>query len=100
VVAVVGPAIGPCCYEVGQEVIDSVRAAFDDAGDLLVSPQTGNGRLHFDLWEANRRQLLRAGVGQVEAAQVCTRCHKDVYFSHRGDAGRTGRFAAVMMLKT
>ena len=68
--AIVGPAIGPCCYEVGPEV----SARFDD--DL-----TRDGRL--DLWTAAERALARAGVEQIERIDLCTRCHPELFFSHR-----------------
>lgn len=116
--AVVGPAIGPCCYEVGEEVVDAVRLAVADPDRLLHAssavvaadpPRTdvsgrgsSNGhsaRLHFDLWEANRLQLAEAGVGQIEVAGLCTSCRRDLFFSHRGDHGETGRFGAVVMLR-
>jgi hypothetical protein len=71
--AVVGPAIGPCCYEVGAEV----SALFD--ADL-----TRTGVL--DLWRASERALRRAGVDDVERVDLCTRCNPDLFFSHR----RTG----------
>jgi YfiH family protein len=74
--AMVGPAIGPCCYEVGPEV----SARFDP--DL-----TRNGIL--DLWGAARRALERAGVGQVEQVGLCTRCNPELFFSFRA----TGRGA-------
>ncbi len=72
----IGPAIGPCCYEVGPEV----SARFD--GDL-----TRDGRL--DLWEAAARALARAGVARVERADLCTRCNPELFFSYRrsGPAG-------------
>lgn len=108
--AVIGPAIGPCCYEVGPEVVGVVQRAFAQVDGLLTEPSvqtrreddgsaSGPSRLHFDLWEANRRLLAQAGVGHVTVSGVCTRCHRDTYFSHRGDHGRTGRFGAVMMLR-
>ena len=68
--AVIGPAIGPCCYEVGPEVAER----FDD--DL-----TNNGML--DLWEAAERALRRAGVDEVERVNLCTRCNPELFFSHR-----------------
>jgi YfiH family protein len=68
--AIVGPAIGPCCYEVGAEV----AALFD--GDLTV------GR-NLDLWSAAERALLAAGVDTVERTDLCTRCHPELFFSHR-----------------
>jgi YfiH family protein len=70
--AVIGPAIGPCCYDVGPEV-----AARYDA-DL-----THEGRL--DLWTAAERALRRAGVEQVERVDLCTRDHAELFFSHRRD---------------
>ncbi len=76
--AVVGPAIGPCCYAVGPDV----SALFDD--DL-----TAGGRLN--LWEAAERALRRAGVGRVERVDLCTRCHPKLFFSHR----RSGRARGV-----
>ncbi len=71
--AVVGPAIGPCCYEVGDEV----ASLFDE--DLTVSHR-------LDLWTAAERALLRAGVARVDRVDVCTRCDER-FFSHR----RSGR---------
>jgi YfiH family protein len=89
-VAGIGPAIGPCCYTVGSDVV----MAFGDRPELF-----RDGRL--DLWEANRLALLEAGVpdDQVEVARLCTRCHAERFFSHRANHGEpAGRFAAVMRL--
>ncbi len=101
ITALIGPAIGPCCYQVGDEVIQAVEGAFSLAGS------TGNGQAplfsrrngrfaFFDLWEANRRQLLAAGAGQVGVAGLCTACHTDHFFSHRAERGQTGRFGVVI----
>src|SRR5207247_1473163 len=68
--AVVGPAIGPCCYEVGEEV----SSLFDE--DLTVNRK-------LDLWTAAERALRRAGVARVERLDLCTRCHPELFFSHR-----------------
>ena len=70
--AVIGPAIGPCCYEVGPEV----SARYD--ADL-----TCDG--HLDLWGAAERALRRAGVERVERVDLCTRDHASLFFSHRRD---------------
>ena len=81
-VAAVGPSIGPCCYAVGGELRERFAADLF-AGDRL------------DLWEANRRQLVAAGVTEVAVVGECTACTVDDgvrrYFSHRADAGVTGR---------
>ncbi|MBT3188341.1 MAG: peptidoglycan editing factor PgeF [Anaerolineae bacterium] len=93
----IGPSIGPDHYEVGDNVIQQVRAAFgEDAESLL---QKVGERRHFDMWAANRIQLERAGVTQIESANICTACHLDDWFSHRVEKGKTGRFGALIALK-
>jgi YfiH family protein len=98
VVAAIGPAIGPDHYEIGPEVAAQVREAFGEAAERLL-PRYGS-RFHFDLWEANRLQLLRAGVPaeQIEVAALCTACHLEDWYSHRAERGRTGRFGALLAL--
>jgi YfiH family protein len=89
-VAGIGPAIGPCCYQVGRDVVD----AFQDRPALLA-----HGKL--DLWEANRLALVEAGVPaeHIEVAGLCTQCQADRFFSHRANGGQpAGRFAAVLKL--
>jgi YfiH family protein len=87
--AAVGPGIGACCFEVGPEVL----GAFADLGDGLAT-----GRM-LDLTEVARRLLARAGVTQVETAGLCTSCNPELFFSHRRDAGRTGRQAGIAWLE-
>jgi polyphenol oxidase len=91
IVAGIGPAIGPCCYSVGQDVVD----AFADRPELFA-----DGKL--DLWAANRQALLEAGVlaEHIEVAGVCTQCESERFFSHRANGGQpAGRFAAVIRLE-
>lgn len=95
--AAIGPTIGACCYEVGEPVISAVQGAFAEPGALLVQ-QNGGSRPYFDLPEANRRNLVRAGVRQIELPDFCTACHTDLFFSHRAEQGRTGRFGVIFML--
>jgi len=87
--AAIGPGIGPCCYEVGDEVLD----AFSDLGEGVAE-----GRM-LDLPEVARRQLARAGVERVESAGLCTSCEAELFFSHRRDAGRTGRQGGVAWIE-
>jgi YfiH family protein len=94
----IGPAIGPCCFEVGPEVVAQVQATLPDVGRVL-SRQTQDGHAHLDLWEANRGQLERCGVLQSEIAARCTCCRQDEFYSHRGSGGRTGRFAVIVGLR-
>jgi YfiH family protein len=98
IVCGIGPAIGPCCYEVGPEVIAEVRNAFPHPNGLIVLPANG-GRSHFDLWAANERALREAGVRSVEVAGLCTSCQNYEFFSHRAEAGRTGRFGAMIVMQ-
>jgi YfiH family protein len=79
--AAVGPAIGPCCYEVRDDVADPFRARF---GSEIVS----GGRL--DLWRAAEETLRKAGVTQVERFDLCTSCHPELFFSHRRDGKPRG----------
>lgn len=79
--AAIGPGIGPCCYEVGEEVLE----AFSSLGEGIA-----RGRM-LDLPEVARRQLAGAGVERVESAGLCTSCEGELFFSHRRDQGRTGR---------
>ena len=82
VAAMIGPGIGPCCYEVGEEVAAPFRRAF---GMGLYR----DGKL--DLWGAAERALRAAGVARVDRVDLCTACNPDRFFSHRRDDGLTGR---------
>ncbi|MCC6803404.1 MAG: peptidoglycan editing factor PgeF [Anaerolineae bacterium] len=93
----IGPSIGPEHYQVGEEVVDAVRAHFG-ATDGLIRRDPADGSAYLDLWAANRRDLERAGVGQIEIAGISTADHTDEFFSHRAEQGRTGRFGAVLSL--
>jgi polyphenol oxidase len=99
-VAAIGPSIGPCCYEVGEDVISAVQSAFSRPDELLHAHgrRPPFERLHFDLWAANARWLAEAGVHRVEIAETCTACHMDEFFSYRGGRGKTGHFGALMEL--
>ena len=96
--AAIGPAIGPCCFEIGPEVRDSVRTAYADMYDEVVREQAGPSA-HLDLPRLNLLQLRAVGVDEVEMADLCTMCHRDIFFSHRAGRGITGRFAAIIGLR-
>lgn len=97
ILAGIGPSIGPDHYEVGLDVVEQVRVAFGKDADRLL--HSHNGHIHFDLWEANRLTLERAGVEQIEIAGLCTACDLENWYSHRAERGRTGRFGAVFGIK-
>ncbi len=96
-VAGIGPSIGPDHYEIGADVILQVMQKHADEAELFLSSHAG--KIHFDLWEANRLSLERAGVGQIEVCGICTACHIEDWFSHRAEKGRTGRFGALISLQ-
>jgi polyphenol oxidase len=117
--AAIGPGIHGCCYEVGEEVRTRFESQFAYAASLfrearesdpvrekypllfLTARAPGHGelpnKLFLDLVEANRRQLLAACVAKknIEASPLCTNCHTDLLFSHRGEQGKTGRMMGV-----
>jgi YfiH family protein len=93
VVAVIGPAIGPCHYEVGEEVVRAVSAG---SGDAALSERRG-GRQYLDLPGTAARSLRNAGLRHVEVSELCTACLPDRFFSYRRD-GWTGRQALISMV--
>ncbi len=97
IMAGIGPSICVDHYEVGQTVVDEVKSAFGMESVYVL--RQGNGRSFFDLWEANRRTLLQAGVKQIEMSSECTAEKLELWFSHRGEKGRTGRFVAIAGLQ-
>ena len=123
-IAAIGPGIGGCCYAVGEEVRSEFASQFSYAQDLfhevsdsdpirekypmlfLTQRPPGHSNigpsLHLDLMEANRRQLLDAGL-RAEAITVigdCTRCQNNRYFSYRGEQGFTGRMLSVIGIRS
>jgi len=95
----IGPSIGPCCYEVGSDVISQVEKVFPSKEDYIInSPSNDKG--YFDLWKANQAQLIQAGIPEenIEVAELCTCCNADMFFSVRHQKGETGRFAAGIMI--
>ena len=84
--AAIGPGIGPCCYEVGEEVAALFRERF---GEDVVQ------KSHLDLWTSAERALRAAGIDRVDRFDRCTACEPETFFSHRRDAGRTGRQGVI-----
>ena len=98
VLAAIGPSIGADHYEVGPDVTAQVEQAFGADAKRLI--EFRDGRTYLDLWGANRLQLEKSGVEQIEVAGVCTACHLDDWFSHRAEKGKTGRFGALIALQS
>jgi YfiH family protein len=87
--AAIGPGIGPCCYEVGEQVL----ARFEHLGEGVAA-----GRM-LDLAEVARRLLADAGIGEVEASGLCTSCEEELFFSHRRDGDPSGRQAGLVWME-
>ena len=98
ILAAIGPCIGSCCYQVGEEVY----RAFLEKGDLdfCFTPDQTTGKYLMDLTAANRRLLEGAGVlpSHVDEARVCTRCHGEYFFSHRRMGAERGTMSAFITL--
>jgi copper oxidase (laccase) domain-containing protein len=86
--AAIGPGIGPCCYEVGEEML----SAFDDLDGVA------RGRM-LDLTAVATTLLERAGVTEVESSGLCTGCNPELFYSHRRDGERTGRQAGLVWME-
>jgi YfiH family protein len=84
--AAVGPSIGPCCYEVGEDVATPFREHF--GSDVVRGKR-------LDLWTSAERALRAAGVERVDRLDRCTACEPETFFSHRRDAGLTGRQGVI-----
>jgi YfiH family protein len=121
--AVIGPGIQGCCYEVGEEVRTKFESQFAYAAKLfrdlkesdtvrekypllfLNARAPGHGELppkiFLDLVEANRQQLLAAGVPKknIDASPLCTNCHPELLFSYRAEKGKTGRLMGVVGIR-
>jgi YfiH family protein len=122
-VATIGPGIGACCYAVGEEVLSSFESQFSYFNELfrevydtdpvrtrypmLFLTQRGPGHssigpaLHLDLVEANRRQLLAAGLrsSSIKSIGGCTSCQPQMFFSHRASRGHAGRMLSVIGIR-
>ncbi len=94
----IGPSIGPCCYEVGDDVAQQFRDRWPSSSNVISG---GESRPRVDLWTANRLVLTEARIRpeNVWSSQVCTSCQVDEFFSHRRQRGTAGRFAAIVMLR-
>jgi polyphenol oxidase len=86
IVAVVGPSIGPCCFEVGSEVVEQFVARFGHVADMVL-PQPSSAKPHIDLRRAMRHALQSVGVSadKIDDAPPCTKCNPDRFFSYRRD---------------
>jgi YfiH family protein len=107
IVAVVGPGIGPCCYSVGENVIEAVERGFmnawarDAQWDTRPLLEKRGDLVYFNLRETIRRALLEAGVlpENITVEEVCTADNIDLLYSHRAEKGQCGLFGAVLGIR-
>ena len=99
IIAVIGPAIGCCCYQVDGVVFEAMRG--DESRGSFFSECNEKGKWMFDLPLANRLQIQNTGVpsDNISLTGICTSCHVDDFFSHRRKTGKTGRQLSFIMLK-
>ncbi len=95
IIAGIGPSIGPCCYEVGEEI--SLLFPSQIRSQIFY---TKINKIILDLWKSASIQLISSGLKaeNIESAHVCTRCHSNLFYSSRAGKGITGRFMAGIML--
>lgn len=101
-IAAIGPCLGPCCGEMGPEVVDMFRAAGHDDGRIARWFETGaSGRPYFDLWRANREQLEGVGLrpDRIFASGLCTRSRADLFHSYRAKGSGAGRMLGVIRVR-
>ena len=98
IIAAIGPSIGPEVYEVGNEVVQSVRNTFQNPEKLLI--QNNSGKYHFNLWEANRQILIdnQIEVENIEVFGECSYSHPEKYYSARKQGSKTGRMVSGILL--
>lgn len=97
--AAFGPHIGACCFEVGEDVADSYFIAFERAEDFMTpGPER---KWNIDLEGIIARNLMISGVPEekISGCNICTKCHNDIFFSHRGSNGKGGTGAAFLMIR-
>ncbi|MGN0469700.1 MAG: peptidoglycan editing factor PgeF [Acutalibacteraceae bacterium] len=100
IIAVIGPAIGFCCYEVDTPVFEQF-ASFTELKPAYFTKTLGHGKYLIDLKEANRRMLLEAGLLSINItiSDVCTKCNSGLFYSHRASGGKRGGLVAMMSIK-
>jgi hypothetical protein len=97
--AAVGPSIGQCCFEVDSAAANSFFEHKNNEAFLF--PGARPNKWMLDLAEANRQQILNCGIPEtnIDVSDLCTSCRQDLFFSHRGSGGITGRQVNFMMIK-
>jgi hypothetical protein len=99
ILAALGPSIGPCCYEVGIDVVDHLASMASRTNEILLEVEKDRWKL--DLRKANLNQLVECKVAKksISVSDLCTSCNTDLFFSHRKEGNRTGRQLNLVLIK-
>ncbi len=98
IIAVIGPSIGKCCYEVDKKVVDEFNKNFNNTSEFISAKEKSKYKLN--LWNANKIALKEAGLidKNIMISNLCTSCNSDLFFSYRKEKGQTGRMGAIIQL--
>jgi len=95
----IGPSIGPCCFQVGEETVEEFRSLHINIENYL--EKDVKDKYKINLWEINRKILIDSGIKRenITVTDICTMCSKDLLFSHRGSNGKRGSLAGIIGLR-
>ncbi len=98
IIALIGPSIGECCYEIDKRVVDEFNSSFSDTSSFISLIE--DNRYQLNLWTANRITLQEAGLldENIVISNLCTGCNVDLFYSYRKEKGNTGRMGAIIQL--
>jgi hypothetical protein len=96
--AAISPSLGQCCFEVDKDVADLFISINREYKDYMIMQ---GEKYHFDLWAINKYNMIKEGMNEenIETAGLCSKCHNDLFFSHRGQKGKRGLMAGIIMMK-
>jgi len=98
IVAVIGPSLGQCCFEVDEDVAEMILSINKDYKQFM---EVKGIKYHFDLWAINKYILLNEGLEErnIEISELCTKCNNDLFFSHRGQKGKRGLMLGILGMR-
>ncbi len=99
IITAIGPSLCSCCFEVDKDVSDMFS---EQNKEFLKYMEIKGPKYHFNLWEINKYLLMQEGIKEenIEISGICTKCNNDLFFSHRGQGGKRGLLAGILMMKS
>ena len=96
--AAISPSLGQCCFEVDKDVADLFISTDIKYKDFIIIK---GEKYHFDLWGINKYNMIKEGMNEknIDIAGLCTKCHNDLFFSHRGQKGKRGLMSGIIKMK-